>query len=450
MKLKLPGLVMLCLLLVSGALAQSPDLDTVYDDNGVTFAYNSDWEVEVDDISVVMFGTYNRASVVLAVYFPEWITGMLSDPDDLPAALAALMIDFEFTVDDVRPLGLKHGRETVIAGVQVDALDGYALLSTLSDGNYALMLGLGTEDTREDAREILLLMAETLDAGGTGGPRTTTANPTPGPDTDVPATLDDYGGEWETAIAELERGGLISRGGSLVLEEDYAFFDGVGSWFTSLGQGRTHQDVVVAGELTYTSGSTTEYEACGLLARVQASNRGATIFMEVGLNNDGQAYLLDAPTTGDTVGLVLQAGVDMDTPQHFLIVARRDQVFIYLNGEQITDGTERIEARSGSYGVALIGKGRDSRCEARNLWVYQSPYLEEGVCQITAPRTANKRSGPGTSFGQAGQLRAGASLTAVAFAVDAGGRRWWKLEDETWVREDVVTAAGDCDDLPEE
>lgn len=69
-------------------------------------------------------------------------------------------------------------------------------------------------------------------------------------------------------------------------------------------------------------------------------------------------------------------------------------------------------------------------------------------CSITAPQTANLRSGPGTSFAKAGSLNAGQSASIVGQAQSSDGKTWYQTADKTWVRSDLVTAVGDCASVP--
>jgi len=36
----------------------------------------------------------------------------------------------------------------------------------------------------------------------------------------------------------------------------------------------------------------------------------------------------------------------------------------------------------------------------------------------------------------------------VGQAIGTDNLRWWKLTDDTWIREDVVTEEGDCENVP--
>lgn len=70
-----------------------------------------------------------------------------------------------------------------------------------------------------------------------------------------------------------------------------------------------------------------------------------------------------------------------------------------------------------------------------------------GGCTLTG-NGVNLRSGPGTNFNAVGTLAAGSSVTAVGQATGADGFVWFNLDNGNWVRSDVVTAEGDCSNLP--
>jgi hypothetical protein len=69
-------------------------------------------------------------------------------------------------------------------------------------------------------------------------------------------------------------------------------------------------------------------------------------------------------------------------------------------------------------------------------------------CTVTAAGNVNLRSGPGTVYGRSGGITAGSSENPVGQAVGVDGYTWWQLSNGSWVRSDVVNAAGDCDKLP--
>jgi hypothetical protein len=263
--------------------------------------------------------------------------------------------------------------------------------------------------------------------------------------------LDYYDGDWSEAIAELQDKEIIAVGGSLVFEEDRAFFSGQGSFCTPLASRSPYSDVVMAGELTYTASDSTDLETCTLIARVQIDNSGFTSrYLQVGLDNDGFAYWFDSYGEGPRdfdLGIITARLVPGD-PNHILFIAQDDHLTVYINGELVLSNQEITES-SGTYGIALLGQGPGARCEGANIWVYQSPSFTPGVCEISAGSTVNKRSGPGTTFDRAGQMDAGTIMEAIAQSEAPDGFIWWQLEDETWVRDDVINAQGDCLNIPE-
>ncbi|MDQ7034111.1 MAG: hypothetical protein Q9P01_04550 [Anaerolineae bacterium] len=40
-------------------------------------------------------------------------------------------------------------------------------------------------------------------------------------------------------------------------------------------------------------------------------------------------------------------------------------------------------------------------------------------------------------------------LAVIGQTVAVDDFRWWQLEDESWVREDVIIITGDCSNIPE-
>jgi hypothetical protein len=48
-----------------------------------------------------------------------------------------------------------------------------------------------------------------------------------------------------------------------------------------------------------------------------------------------------------------------------------------------------------------------------------------------------------------GQLAAGATQRAAGQSTSDDGFVWWQLDDESWVRDDVINALGDCRSIPD-
>ena len=83
------------------------------------------------------------------------------------------------------------------------------------------------------------------------------------------------------------------------------------------------------------------------------------------------------------------------------------------------------------------------------------PFRQERIAVVrvsscTAQATGvNLRAGPGTNFERVGSLAAGDTGFIDGQTVGADGLVWWHLIQDVWVRSDVVTASGRCEDIPE-
>lgn len=118
----------------------------------------------------------------------------------------------------------------------------------------------------------------------------------------------------------------------------------------------------------------------------------------------------------------------------------------YLENKQTHDGESCIVLQTGrgSWGGDLLP-------------AIVEPFNEEDLppalevvpdCTISASAVVNLRSGAGTDFERAGTLQAGESEQATAKSEPVAGYVWYYLARGAWVREDVITASGDCADLP--
>lgn len=285
--------------------------------------------------------------------------------------------------------------------------------------------------------------------GGTAPQPTATPRPTATPLPPAAPTLADYDKPINEAVAELERLELIPAGGSEIFREPYAYFEGTGSWFTPLASFRPHTQVIVAGTLTFHTGDTEEFEACTLLSRIIEGDRVTDTYLEVGLTNNGDVFAYDV-VNGEQYALDgVPLGVDLGEPHHILYMAFRDKLTVYLDGDPVITDLE-VQERAGTYGIALMGVGANARCEGRDLWAWE---VDDVVafgdqCGVRAANTVNLRSGPGTEFDLAGSLTGGQTAIIVGQATGSDGFTWWKLESGNWVRSDVITAGGNCADVP--
>ena len=266
----------------------------------------------------------------------------------------------------------------------------------------------------------------------------------------VTPRLHDYDQGWSSAVAELQDAGMIPKGGTLLFEENYAFLSGHGNFFIPLGEGYPDTDIIMAADMTYTVGTQTEYEECGLFSRIETNQRGSAVrYLEVSLDNDHDVTFRDIFGPGDTQANLdyVDSNIDLTVSHHLLIMALDDRLTVFLDGEMVTNDFE-IAVHAGTYGLGLHGRGNDTRCEGRNIWVYQVPFAQAGTCEVHVDRPVNMRSGPGTNYDQAGRLTSGSTRQVIAATLGEDGYIWWQLENSYWVRNDIVDAYGDCQNVP--
>ena len=447
MKTTLVRALLLCVFLISIpfiTFAQEELTETfVSEDGALAFQYPDGWEVDEASGLINLVGATEDAAVVFTFFPPDFVEIFVSGSDTAVEALDTMAESLTFITGDAEEF--PSALDSAIAPTEQNDIPGVALMKKLSSGRFAMLLAQ-TIDV-DTAAGIIFDVFNSMDSGTPGS--ASSGNNTTSSDEGFPQLLTNHAGEWQDAVEELEENGVIASGGSLVFNENRAFFSGQGNFFTPLARNSPYADIIMAGELTFNVGNLDELEQCVLTSRIETDNRGnATKFLDVGFLNDGTLFVIDVfSRSEDPVFTFSQESLDLEIPHHILYLAQDNTVTVYLNGELIIENFE-IENRAGTYGISLLGRGPSAQCVGNNIWVYQAPAFNPGVCEVSAASTVNKRSGPGTNFDRAGQLGAGVVEMAVGQGSD-GDFIWWQLEDDTWVREDVVRAVGDCRNLPD-
>ncbi|MCD4686482.1 MAG: SH3 domain-containing protein [Anaerolineae bacterium] len=252
------------------------------------------------------------------------------------------------------------------------------------------------------------------------------------------------------AVAELEELGVIPSGGTEIFREPMAYFEGTGNWFTALARYKPFTHIVMAGELEFQPSDTEEIESCSLISRINTEGGSATSFLEVGITNSGVLIVLDVVDREVVTFIPSSSVVDFGEPQHILFTALRGEVSVYLNGRRVLTDVA-VDERAGTYGIALKASGAGARCEGHDLWAWEVDDVVafEGGCGVRAPGNVNLREGPGTNFASPGTLDVGSTAMVVGQTTGADGYVWYKLDNDSWVRSDVISVGGNCTNVPE-
>lgn len=268
-------------------------------------------------------------------------------------------------------------------------------------------------------------------------------------------TLTNFDGDSEDAMAELVDLGIIPGEGDFIFGEDHAFRTGSGNLFIPLASDKSAENFVLGGELTFEPAGS-DFEFCTFTSRIDTDSQGtATTFIDVGITSTGSVGLIDRFDENEDANIaVSEFTVELNVAHHLLIIMVDDVANVYVDG-QLAIANFAVVDRSGTFGLALVGSDKNTSCDGRNIWAYEvsgsgggNNSSASGDCTVSSDRNVNKRTGPGTNFDNAGQLQAGDDASVIGQAVGTDGQTWWQLEDENWVREDVVEESGDCEGVP--
>ena len=404
--------------------------DIVSEETGLVFSLPDDWTVEyTSGGNATLILTSN--SMQLEVYSPAtFVYDRLEGNQKANELIAAMTELYEWDLGAFESQTI-NGKTLTIGEYEIDGFNGILVAIPLDNNEHAVIDTLDWSSSTDT--DTIIEIASTFERIS-------------------PLVLEDYDEPWQDAIKELEDEGIIGVGGGIIFVEDRAFFSGQGLFFTPLASNSPQTNFVMAATLDYKTGqAVTEDgvpETCTLLARLKSDpNTGtSTEFLEIGIDGFGAFYYMTYKNDETTNYGEFQR-VELDESYHVLFVASGETLSLFLNGEQIAANLP-IDQASGTFGIALRGYGATAECVGENIWVYRIPEVQDGVCRATTNGNVNKRSGPSTSNDTPGQLLAGSSEDIVGKVVGEDGFVWWQLEDEAWVRNDVVQLLGDCRDVP--
>ncbi len=185
--------------------------------------------------------------------------------------------------------------------------------------------------------------------------------------------LEDYT-KGDSVIRQLRDLGFIPRNSNLLFTEDYAYFTGQGNWFQPLASRMPRNNVVFGGELSFWVGNLGEWEQCTFSAGIQTDNNGTAVrYIDFGLSNAGEAFVLDRFSENQDSNYTIANGTyDLDYTHYVILVLLDGRASLFVDGQLVIQDFE-VGQRSGSYGISLVGKGKDARCEGHNIWAYELP-----------------------------------------------------------------------------
>ncbi len=185
------------------------------------------------------------------------------------------------------------------------------------------------------------------------------------------ATLESFAGSPQEIIAELQTAAAFEGQGYIAAQQSYLFLNGRGDLFVAVGANVPSSDVVIGGEMTFTSDGT-QFELCSLAARVNRDGlRNAQTLLDLALVNDGSVALIDrSDASAPAVITAVDLDLDLSVSHRLLMIVTGETVDVYVDGVSVMDDIT-VTAREGVYGMSMVGRAEARpRCEVRNFWVY--------------------------------------------------------------------------------
>lgn len=409
-------------------------------DQSFKFDYAPGWETQDEFTYTLLTGQTDTVPVFGFFFFsPTLITRFVGANDAPDVLLNRLRPVFSFIVEDAETTTLE-GRQAAVAAADIgnDTI-GFAFLVEMSDGGYGLALALTPRENVESLIPVAVAIVATYDV-----PTYADVLRANLPVTPVPSVrLENYAADSPRLVAELELAGIIAPGSRLVYESDLMEIKGKGTGINRPESELVLEDVMITGELFFTPGAANGLESCGMLARVTTD---LSQYLEIGLDSTGKVYYFD--TFGTSLNDIFSASIgrvpDFQRPLYLTAIIRDETLIVFVNGLPLANSV-RVHQRSGSFGVLMRAKTATTRCEIRNVHVYDLV----SSCDVVAINALNLRAGPGLAFETVGNMNRGEVRRAIAYHYNGFEQmRWWQLDDNAWVREDVVTETGGCNNLP--
>jgi uncharacterized protein YraI len=166
------------------------------------------------------------------------------------------------------------------------------------------------------------------------------------------------------------------------------------------------------------------------------------------LHAEWEDQVFDLAEPGDAAGVTLNAAGQVDAHSE---IVRPDPAML---GQKV-DGACAAAAQFGLVDAAACNiqvapiVSEDVLSDSSAAGGGEAAPGDDGPCTVSAEHKVNRRGGPCTGYPLVGELAAGetAEVTGWAWSLD-GMYVWWQIGD-SWVRKDVVSTSGACDEVPE-
>jgi len=264
-------------------------------------------------------------------------------------------------------------------------------------------------------------------------------------------TFDDNRNNWETANLDQVVADIVD--GRYVVE-----YDSDRSWWVMPGW----EDYTLAPKMT----SPYQVEVTFRVVENQSDTAGVGLAFNMEADYAG-GNRLDLRMNGTWVHRVFDEGevrrgtspVNIETGQTYQLSLQvmPDTVSLLLDDTLVTTIANPYGIQD-TIAFGMLGSETGvTRAEFDDLVIHLLPVDESitsetsptSICSVNAAQAVNQRGGPGTTFAIQGSLEPGTTLDVIGQADGNDGFIWWQLSDSNWVREDVVSTAGDCSNIPQ-
>ncbi len=272
--------------------------------------------------------------------------------------------------------------------------------------------------------------------------------------------IDNYDANRTLLLDTLEANGIIPSGGVEAFTQGRSTFAGDSAQFSTFAIDNEANNVIMGITLNFAP-QAESLEFCGLGLRAQRvednrydSDSGSNIttirlerYLTVGLDNDGSIFAVERDTDRNSDLALSEVTLDLNETVYVLAILLNDRLSVFANGNLLIEDFE-VTIPVGGFAFLYAGKDADSSCDSVAAFAYTFTDNLVDACIISTDSTINQRSGAGTEFARVTQLQPETTLEAIGQTIGTDGFTWWLLEDDTWVREDVVNADGFCRVLP--